>query len=177
MNRRVSPAMIALVALLIALTTVFTLVVRVPVPATQGYVNLSDVAIAFIGLAFGPWVGLAAGGVGAALADLLGGYTQFALLSLVAHGLEGLVIGLLGRGRRSAAGMALAWLPGALIMIASYLVGEGLFLTGWPAALAEVPLNAFQALMGAVVGIPLMLAVRRAYPPIDQLGRARTWTE
>jgi len=44
-------------------------------------------------------------------------------------------------------------------------------------ALAEVPLNAFQALMGAVVGIPLMLAVRRAYPPIDQLGRARTWTE
>ena len=51
---RVSPARIALAALLIALTTVFTLLIRVPVPATQGYVNLSDVAITFTGLIFGP---------------------------------------------------------------------------------------------------------------------------
>jgi hypothetical protein len=28
-----------------------------------------------------------------------------------------------------------------------------------------------------VVGIPLLLAVRAAYPAIDQLGRPRTWTE
>lgn len=177
MNRQFSPAMIALVALLIGLTTVFTLVVRVPVPATQGYVNLSAVAIAFTGLVFGPWAGLAAGGVGAALADLLGGYTQFALLSLVAHGLEGFLIGLLGRGRRSAVGMVLAWLPGALAMVACYLVGEGLFLTGWPAALAETPFNLFQALLGALVGVPLVIAVRKAYPPVDQIGQRRTWME
>ena len=176
-DRRLSPAVIALAALLIALTTVFTLVVRVPVPATQGYVNLSDVAITFAGLAFGPWVGLAAGGVGAALADLLGGYSQFALLSLVAHGLEGLLIGWLGRGRRRVFAMILAWIPGAVAMIASYFLGEGLFLTGWPAALAEVPLNAFQVLIGAVVGIPLVLAVRRAYPPVDRIGQRQTWTE
>lgn len=177
MNHRLSPATIALMALMIALTTVFTLLIRVPVPATQGYVNLSAVAVTFAGLAFGPWVGLAAGGVGAALADLLGGYVQFSLLSLVAHGLEGLLIGFFGRGRRSAPGMVLAWLPGALGMIAGYLIGEGLFLTGWPAALAEIPLNAFQALLGALVGVPLMLAVRRAYPPIDRLGQRQKWTE
>lgn len=177
MNHRFSPAWIALVGLLIALTAVFTLVVRVPVPATQGYVNLSAVAITFAGLVFGPWAGMAAGGVGAAIADLLGGYTQFALLSLVAHGLEGFVIGLLGRGRKSLPGMVLAWLPGALAMIAGYLVGEGLFLTGWPAAIAEMPFNAFQALLGALVGIPLVVAVRRAYPPVDRIGQRRTWTE
>lgn len=177
MNRRISPATIALAALLIALTTVFTLVVRVPVPATQGYVNLSDVAITFAGLIFGPWIGLVAGGVGAALADLLGGYAQFAPLSLLAHGLEGLVIGWLGWGRKSVPGMALGWAGGALIMIAGYLLGEGLILTGWPAAIAEVPSNLFQAVLGAVVGIPLVLAVRRAYPPIDRLGQRRTWTE
>ena len=177
MNRSFSPAMIALVALLIALTTVFTLVVRVPVPATQGYVNLSAVAITFTGLVFGPWVGLAAGGVGAALDDLLGGYAQFAWLSLLAHGLEGLVIGLLGRGRRAAPAMVLAWLGGAVMMVAGYLLGEGFALTGWPAAIAEAPLNAFQALLGAVVGIPLVFAVRRAYPPIDRLGQRPKWTE
>jgi uncharacterized membrane protein len=177
MNRQLSPAKIALAALLIALTTVFTLLVRVPVPATQGYVNLSAVAIAFAGLIFGPWVGLVAGGVGAALADLLGGYAQFALLSLVAHGLEGFAIGWLGRGRKAVPGMILAWFGGAVIMVASYLVGEGLILTGWPAAIAEMPSNTFQAVVGAVVGIPLVLAVRKAYPPIDRLGQRKTWTE
>jgi uncharacterized membrane protein len=117
------------------------------------------------------------GGVGTSLADLFGGYAQFAWLSLIAHGLEGLVIGLLGRGRRTLPSMILAWLAGALVMVASYLAGEGLLLTGWPAALAELPMNALQALLGAVAGIPLVLAVRRAYPRVDQIGQRREWTE
>ena len=175
MNRRFSNVMLALVALLIALTTVFTLLVRVPTPA-RGYVNLSDVAITFASLAFGPWVGMIAGGVGAALADLLGGFAPFAPLSLVAHGLEGLIIGLVGGRRHSIPTMLLAWLLGALVMAGCYLVGEGLFLTEWPAAFAELPLNLFQALVGAAGGIPLILIIRRAYPPVDQLGRPRTWT-
>lgn len=176
MNKRLSPAMIALIAVLIALVAVFTLLVRVPTPA-KGYVNLSDVAITFASLIFGPWVGLVAGGVGTGLADMLGGFAPFAPLSLAAHGLEGLAIGLLGRGRRSAGGMAVAWLAGAAVMVAVYLVGEGLFYTGWPPALAELPMNAFQALIGGAVGIPLVLAVRTAYPPIDRIGRRSTWTE
>ncbi|MCX6031389.1 MAG: ECF transporter S component [Chloroflexi bacterium] len=177
MNRRISPAMIALVALLIALTTILTgWTVRVPVPATQGYFNLSDVPITFISLVFGPWVGLVAGGVGAALADLFGGYAFFAPITLVAHGVEGLLIGLLGRGRRSVPGMILAWVPGALAMVLIYFLAEGV-LKGWPAALVEVPVNLSQGLLGVIVGIPLVLAVRRAYPPVDQIGRRRTWTE
>jgi uncharacterized membrane protein len=176
MRRRPSPAIVALTALLIALTAVFTLLVRVPTPA-RGYVNLSDVAITFAALAFGPWVGMVSGGLGTALADLLGGYAPFAPLSLVAHGLQGLVIGLLSRGRHSLPVMVLAWLAGAIVMVSCYLLGEGLFLTGWPAALAEVPLNAFQALVGAVGGIPLVIAVRRSYPLLEQMGRSRTWTE
>jgi uncharacterized membrane protein len=175
-SRRLSPAMIALVALLIALTTVFTLLIRVPTPA-RGYVNLSDVAITFASLAFGPWIGAVSGGVGAALADLLGGYAPFSPLSLVAHGLEGLLIGLVVRRQRSLPIMIVAWAAGSLAMIVCYLVGEGLFLTTWPAAWLEVPANAFQAGVGAVGGIPLMLAVRRAFPLVDQMGRRRKWSE
>jgi uncharacterized membrane protein len=221
---RYSPAMIALVALLIALTTVFTLVLRIPTPA-GGYANLSDVAITFSALLFGPWVGAVAGGVGTALADMLGGFAPFAPLSLIAHGVEGFLIGYLGWRLRSApallraysglqasagstigleasAGLSqlrtdrlkarfrtfialivkhspliLAWLAGTTAMVAIYLVGEGLFYTGWPAALAELPMNVLQGVLGAVVGIPLVLAVRRAYPAVDQLGRRRTWQE
>ncbi len=176
MKSRLSPAMIALVAVLIALTTVFTLLIRVPTPA-RGYVNLSDVAVTFASLIFGPWVGMVAGGVGTALADLLGGFAPFAPLSMVAHGLEGLLIGLIALKRRSVGWMILAWLIGSLAMVAVYLVGEGLFYTGWPLALAEVPMNAFQALVGGLIGIPLVLAVRKAYPPVDRIGQRSTWTE
>lgn len=171
-----SPAAIALAAVMIALTAVFTLLVRVPTPA-RGYVNLSDVAITFAALAFGPWVGAIAGGIGTALADVLGGFAPFAPLSLVAHGVEGFVIGLLGSGRRGLHRMIGAWAVGGLIMVATYFVGEGLFFTGWGPALAEAPLNLFQAAVGALVGIPLVIAVRKAYPPVERLGRRQTWTE
>jgi uncharacterized membrane protein len=176
MNRRFTPANIALTAVLIALTTVFTLLVRVPTPA-RGYVNLSDVAITFTSIAFGPWIGLAAGGIGAALADLLGGYAAFAPLTFIAHGLEGLVIGMIAFRQRSLPNMIAAWLVGSVIMVGCYFVGEGLFYTGWPPAIAEAPLNAFQAVVGGLVGIPLYLAVRAAYPPIERLGKRQTWTE
>ena len=177
MSRSVSPARIALVALLIALTTVMTKVVQIPIPASEGYWNLSDSATAFAGLIFGPWVGFVAGGVGTAIADLTSGpYAVWAPISLFAHGLEGLLIGLLGRKLRSVPGMVAAFVVGAIVMLAVYLLG-GTLIKGLPAAVAEVPLNALQALVGGVVGIPLVLAIRKAYPPIDRLGQRRTWTE
>ena len=175
MTRRLTPAMIGLLAVLIALTAVFTLLIRIPTPA-RGYVNLSDVAITFAALTFGPWVGLIVGGLGTAIADLLAGYAPYAPISFVAHGLQGLLIGLIGYGQRSIPRMALAWLAGALAMILGYLLGGALYV-GLPTALAEVPLNAFQTLVGAVVGIPLVFAVRKAYPAVDRLGQRPTWTE
>lgn len=176
MERRLSPAMIALMSVLIALTAVFTIVLQIPIPATQGYWNLSDAAITFAALAFGPWVGAVAGGVGTALADLATGYAQYAPISLLAHGLEGFLIGWLGRGRRSVSGMIVAWAAGAAAMVLVYLLG-GTVLKGFPAAVAEVPFNVIQAVMGAVIGIPLVIAVRKAYPQIDQIGQPRKWTE
>ena len=175
--RSLSPAMIALVAVLIALTTVFTLALRIPTPA-GGYGNLSDVAITFTSLIFGPWVGMVAGGVGTALADLIG-FPPYAPISLVAHGLEGLLIGLIGWRRRSIVWMIVAWLAGSAAMVAVYLVGETfiLFDGNWAPALSEVPTNVFQALVGGLIGIPLVLAVRKAYPPVDRIGQRNTWTE
>ncbi len=175
MNKRLTPAMIGLLAVLIALTAVFTLLIRIPTPA-RGYVNLSDVAITFAGLVFGPWVGAIAGGVGTALADLLGGFAPYAPISFVAHGLQGLLVGWIGHRQGSLPRMILAWLAGAVAMLAGYLLGGALYV-GLPTALLEVPLNAFQTLVGALVGIPLVFAVRKAYPAVDRLGQRQTWTE
>jgi uncharacterized membrane protein len=183
---RVSPARIALAALLIPLTTVLTVVARVPIGTTGGYLNLSDVAIVFTGLTFGPWIGMVAGGVGAAWGDVILGAPQFAPLSLLAHGLQGLLIGWIGYRQRRLSIMLLAWLAGAVAMVGCYFLGEGLVLyqvqgspasAGWVLAAAEVPWNVVQATVGGILGIALTLLVRKAYPRVDQLGQRRTWTE
>ncbi|MGH2436917.1 MAG: ECF transporter S component, partial [bacterium] len=89
---------LTVLALLIALTTAATMVIRIPVPATQGYLNLGDSMVYVSALLFGPLAGLVAGGIGSALADWLGGYAQFALYTLVIKGLEGLLVGLIAWG-------------------------------------------------------------------------------
>ena len=167
--------MIGLLAVLIALTTVFTLLIRIPTPA-RGYVNLSDVAITFAGLTFGPWVGGIVGGLGTAIADLLGGFAPYAPISFVAHGLQGVLVGLIGYRQTSIWRMIVAWLAGAIAMILGYLIGGALYV-GLPTAALEIPLNTFQALVGGLLGIPLVIAVRKAYPAVDRLGQRQTWTE
>lgn len=166
---------VALVGIMIALVAVVTLLVRVPIPATQGYFNFSDVVIYFVAFSFGPWVGAAAGGIGPGLADLLGGYAQYAPITLIAHGLQGLAAGAIARDR-GWPGLLLGWLVGSLAMVVVYLLGE-IVLYGLGAALVEVPPNLLQNLGGGLLGIPLYYAVRRAYPPITRWGRAQTWRE
>ena len=165
----INPLFYALTAMLIAVTTVFTLLVRIPIPATQGYINFSDVATFFSGFTFGPLVGGLAGGVGAAIADLLGGYAQFAPLTLLAHGLQGVLAGLIGR-KGTWLALILGWLAGTAAMVGIYLLGEALVLTTWPNAWIEAPLNLIQNVVGGLIGIPLFFAVRRAYPAILQFG-------
>lgn len=161
-----SPALrVASVAILAAVTAVFTLFIRVPSPA-RGYFNLGDVAVAFSAYTFGPLTALIAGGVGTALADLIGSYVQWAPISLVVHGLEGLLIGLIARIRPGRIGISgAAGAVGIVVMVGGYFAG-GILLTGIGPALAEVPGNIVQSAAGVILGVPLSLAVARAYPPV-----------
>ncbi|MFO7741897.1 MAG: ECF transporter S component [Anaerolineae bacterium] len=164
---------IVLTGVMIALVAVFTLAVRVPFALTRGYFNFSDVGVFLAGFAFGPWVGLVAGGVGTALADVVGGYPMYAPLTLIAHGLEGLIAGAAARRVEGVWGMVLGWALGAAVMVGGYFVGEAFVLRmGVAAAGTEaVTINLPQVVVGGIVGIPLVVALRRAYPPILRWGR------
>jgi len=179
---------IAVTAIMIAVVAVFTRFLVIPIGT--GFFNFVDVAIYFAAFAFGPWIGFVAGGVGAALADISLGYSQFALLTFFAHGLEGLVAGYLGWegsplarfvGKGDARPrMLLGWLAGTVVMVGLYFLGEAAVPAMWgglPQALTEWPFNVLQNVAGGIVGIALVLAVRRAYPPITQMGRGPTWRE
>jgi uncharacterized membrane protein len=161
-----SPAFrIASVAVLTAVTAVFTLLIRIPSPA-RGYFNLGDVAIVFTAVTFGPFSAAIAGGLGTGLADVISSFVQWAPISLVVHGLEGLVIGLILRARPGSIPLAfVAGIAGAAVMAAGYLAG-GTLLEGFGPALAELPGNAVQSVAGVILGVPLSVAVRRAFPPV-----------
>ena len=171
---------IAITGIMIAVVAVFTRSIMVPIGT--GFFNFSDVAIYFAAFAFGPWIGFVAGGVGAALADISLGYSQFAILTFFAHGLEGLVAGYLGWRGFGGKGdvrlrMLLGWLAGTVVMVGIYFAGEAAVPAMWgglPQAITEWPFNLLQNVVGGIVGIPLVLAVRRAYPPITQMG---SWRE
>ncbi len=164
-----SPAFrIASIAVLAALTTVLTKLVQVPLPA-RGYINLGDVAIVFTAVALGPFSGAFAGGLGTALADLLSGpYAFWAPISLVVHGLQGLLVGLIARIRPgNVALQVLGGAAGIVVMAGGYLVA-GLFLEGTGPALTEVPGNLIQGGAGVLLGLLVAAAVSRAYPPLRQ---------
>jgi uncharacterized membrane protein len=86
---------IATFAILITVTEIFTYMVRIPIAPTRGYVNFGDVAIYFTAILFGPFTAFITGGLGTAIADLLSGYAHWAPFTFLAHGLQGLFIGLI----------------------------------------------------------------------------------
>lgn len=152
--------MVARYALTTAAVMALTLVIRVPIPATGGYLNFGDIAIFLFALLFGGRVGAIAGGFGSALADLVG-YPAYAPFTLLIKGAEGFLAGYLA-AEKSLWRDLVAWAAGATAMVAGYFIVETLLFGGAPAALVEVPSNLLQVLSGAVVSVPLARGLRKA---------------
>jgi len=169
MSRDVDIGRMSLIALMGALIFVLTALARIPVPATGGYVHLGDAAITFTAYAFGPWVAMFAGGMGTAMADMLG-YPQWAIFSLLVHGAQGLAMGWIVQKRINAATVVLSVIAGTVIIVAGYFAA-GIVLVGIGAATLELIPNTLQGLSGGLIGVPLYLAVRRAYPPLASYSR------
>ena len=142
----------------------FTLLIRIPVPATTGYINIGDFGVMFTGLLFGPIIGGIAGGLGSAIADIIG-FPQFAIPTLIIKGLEGFFVGLIANPKRESFRIGfrdiIAVLIGGSIMAIGYFVVE-IFMYGLSAALIEVPGNLFQLLFGMVTSLILITTARKS---------------
>ena len=161
---------ISLVAIMTAVVAVFTMVIRIPSPI-GGYISLCDAAVSFAAYAFGPFTGLIAGGLGAAFADLIGGFPQWALISFIVHGVEALLMGLVVRKDSTSIPMLIiAALIAVIVVSGGYLLLTTLFgLTVFSEAILEVPGNIVQSAVGAVLGLVLYSGVRKAYRQLDDL--------
>lgn len=151
---------LSVTALLTALTAVATMVIKVPTPVTNGYVNLGDIVVLLCGWTLGPVYGFFAAGVGSALTDLLGGYMTYVPGTLVIKGLMAVAAAFLafpGRGSRlmQAAARAVSGIAAEAVMVLGYFAYEAALLGYGMAAAASIPSNVVQGVFGLVGGLAL----------------------
>jgi uncharacterized membrane protein len=151
----------AMAAFMAALVCVTTMLIQVPIPATEGVFNIGDAMIMVAALTGGPIVGAFAGGIGSALADLLSGWYVWVIPTLLIKGTEGFLAGwMLRRGQQNAQHIVLAWIVGGLAMVFGYFLVQ-VYLYGLSAALVELPFNFVQMAVGGIIGIPISQALKR----------------
>ncbi|MFX1363337.1 MAG: ECF transporter S component [Promethearchaeota archaeon] len=154
---------ISITSIFAALVCILTLIIRIPVPVTTGYINIGDFGVMLSGLYFGPIIGGLAGGIGSAIADIIG-FPQFAIPTLIIKGLEGFLVGLISNPKRKKLKIDyrdfIAVIIGGLIMVSGYFLVE-LPIYGIGGALGELPGNLFQFGFGVIGSLLLTTATRK----------------
>lgn len=155
-HREVQAKYIALTAMFTALTTVTTAFIKIPAPL--GYLHAGDAAVYLSASLLPAPLGFIAAGVGGALADVLSGYAVWAVPTLLIKMLDvlpfflmRLFLGSRGKDDRILRLPVIAALAGATaVTVGGYYVAN-LLLYDQSAALAEIPFNAMQAAVAAVL--------------------------
>ncbi len=139
-------------AIFAALVAAATMVINIPLPAVQGFINVGDSVIFLAGLLFGPLVGGLAGGIGSMLADLLLGYAHWAPWTLVIKGIEGVIVGSLARRPLVAMPVAALWMIGGYLAAATVMYGFGPAAASIPGDLVQ---GAGSIVIAGLIYIPL----------------------
>lgn len=147
-------------AMMVALTVTLSILFIIPIPATKGFVTLCEVGIYASALLFGPGGGFLVGAMSGGLIDLISGYPEWAIFSIIIHGVQGFILGYLYNKFPNKKGLTLGFLLASLFMIVGYAFATAL-LFGWPAGLASLPSNSVQNLFGIAVTVPLFHALQR----------------
>lgn len=160
-------------AMMAAMACVATMVIKIPIPATGGYINPGDGIILLSGILLGPVYGGLAAGIGSSLADLLGGYAVYAPATLFIKFLMAAVAGLLVEdvAQRGVLGVMLAGLISETIMVAGYFAFEAVVMGYGLAAAGAVAGNVLQGAAGIAIASALTPVLKRVNLP--PLRRAR----
>ena len=128
-----------------------TILFRIPIPMTQGYVHLGD-AMVYIGvLLLGKKQGAFAAALGSALGDILGGFAFWAPWSFIIKYMMAFAAGYLLE--RSKSQKVISMTAGGLVMCAGYLVAERVMYGSWALAAAGLPWNIGQFTVGIAIAI------------------------
>lgn len=162
---------LVMTALFAALACVATMSIRIPTPGTNGYIHPGDAVVILSGIILGPVYGFLAGGIGSAMADLLGGYFIYVPITLIIKGLIALISGIIyqrfGKTKKSRyICVVLGGITDIVLVAGGYFICE-FFMYGAGAA-ASIPANLIQGAGGLIISLvlyPILIAV----PDIRQM--------
>jgi len=156
-------------ALFAALVCVATFIIKVPLPVSGGYAHIGDgfifLAVILIGKKNGAW----AGAIGAALADIIGGYSIYALPTFIIKGVMALIMGYMIEKLPS---LKHNWVAGAIMgsiwQVLSYYVVGSLMVGNFLTTIGEIPGNTAQSVVGIIVSAAFLEVFK--HTPVKGVG-------
>ena len=160
---------VVMTAMMMCIIMVSIVLFRIPIPFTQGYVNLSDAMIFIAVMILGQRYGAVAAGLGSLLGDLMSGFPMWAPWTLCIKAMMALIFGLIMdagiKKNISHKGFVSIEITGmivsGLLMTAGYYLAEGVMYGNWIVAALGIPWNIAQFSVGAALAIALNRALAR----------------
>lgn len=153
--KNISVKKLAMASLLMALTIIATIVITIPVPATNGYIHLGDVMVLVSTTTLGPVLGGLAGGIGSAMSDLIKGYPHWIAFTLVIKTIEGMAFGYItskgGLDKKISPRLIIGLVVSIIIMVVGYYFASVIMTGNFLSPLSSVPANILQGIAGGIL--------------------------
>jgi uncharacterized membrane protein len=160
-----------LAALFAAICFVATVIIRIPTPS-KGYINLGDTVVLIAGWFLGPAYGLAAAGIGSAMADLSGGYFAYVPATFIIKAAMAFTAYFANRTFSKLLPSFVARVVSAVIseviMVLGYMIFEMVIYRSIAAGIVGVPSNMVQGIAGIVGSVVLYEAIIKRIPRLKK---------
>ena len=161
MKKNIATKDITKIAIMAALVFVTTYLIKIP--SLNGYTHIGDSMVILSALILGKKKGALAAGLGAALCDLLSGYMQYIIPTFLIKAIMVLIIAIIAENLINKT--KFAWILGAIIGCTFQVVGYCLvetILYGFAGALASVPANIIQSIVGIALAVVLSTVLEKS---------------
>ncbi len=154
-------------ALLIALVFIATkfINIRLPISVNGGLIHLGNTMLFMAAIVFGKKKGAISGAFGMGLFDVVSGWMAWAPFTFIVRGVMGYLIGSIAwsgsKNGNSVVQNLIAIVAGGIWMIVGYYFTEVILYGNWIAPATSIPGNIIQIVMGAVLGLPMVAALKK----------------
>jgi uncharacterized membrane protein len=150
-------------SLFAALVCVATFIIKIPTPATNGYVHLGDglifISVLLLGRKNGAW----AGSIGAALADILGGYSFYAIPTFIIKWIMAYCMGVVIEKLPDR--FKYKWVAGAVLgsiwQVIGYYITGSVMVGSFISTISEIPANIIQSAVGIISAAAFMAVFKQ----------------
>lgn len=156
-------------ALMAAMTCVVTMILPIKIPlGNEGYIHPGDAFVMISGIILGPLYGSLAAGIGSALSDLLLGYANYILPTFVIKSIAAFLCSYTYRKILGKSIILPTILSGVVVTLGYFLYENLIFGNSFVAAIAGVPFNLLQNVMGTVL-VVILLPLLRKVPQVKTM--------